>query len=62
MDYINWKLNESNKNNWDYNGARKNTILLELFEAREECKKEGDIENMKKYQELITKYVFGKIQ
>ena len=61
MDYINWKLTQET-NNWDYNGTKKFLILKELIEAREECKAEGDLENMNKYQELITNYTLGRIK
>ena len=36
-------------------------ILMELYTARDECKAEGDIINMNKYQELITKLTLGRI-
>ena len=40
---------------------RKIAIIRELCDARDECKAEGDIRNMNKYQELITKYTLGRI-
>ena len=72
MDYIQWKLSQEN-NIWDYDGAsyavnrdykgiNKRAILAELYTAREECKAEGDIRNMNKYQELITNYTLGRIK
>ena len=41
---------------------RKLLILKELIEARDECKETGDVRNMNKYQELITKYTLGRIK
>lgn len=59
-NYIDFKLQEEDVS-WDYNGTRKFLILKELMEARDECKAEGDLENMNKYQELITNYTLGRI-